>query len=228
MGERGAVHETASAYREHVNRLLFGVSDDRYEAIVRLLLSLRKPQLSKMLDPEELSQRLTEALPEIDRDAVLRVSARLGRARPAAGRGRRARRGPRACERFAGTYRDYARAALRERGGELVRAAGARDERARELASTERAEREAGERRIALTRRGEELDDALAGARGAARALQASDGWREAERLDELRREAAEAAAEAARASATAAQRGGGGRGGGVRGVRFGRPRERG
>ena len=60
-----------------MNALLFGVTQDRYDAIVRLLLSLRKPQLSQTLDPQELSARLTEALPELDRDAVLRVSGRL-------------------------------------------------------------------------------------------------------------------------------------------------------
>jgi uncharacterized protein (TIGR02680 family) len=198
----GELIDSASAYRERVNALLFGLEQDRYEAIVRLLLSLRKPQLSQTLDPQELSARLTEALPELDRDAVLRVSSRLDqldrlRAEAAALREVRA-----AVAAFARTYRDWARAALRERGAALVAAVRARDQHTETLAQARDTVRTAGELRAALAAHWQELESALASARGAERELHASEDWRAAERLDELRRltEGAEAAAAAAAA----------------------------
>jgi uncharacterized protein (TIGR02680 family) len=208
LAELGELIESASAYRERVNALLFGVTQDRYDAIVRLLLSLRKPQLSQTLDPQELSARLTEALPELDRDAVLRVSSRLDqldrlRAEVAELRDVRA-----AVAAFVRTYRDFARAALRERGRLLTETVAARAQHAEALARAQEATIGARERGSALAARRRELDSSLAAARGAERELRASEDWRAAERLEELRRlaEAARAAAADTAAELTRAQ----------------------
>ncbi len=202
----GELIESASIYRERVNALLFGVAQDRYDAIVRLLLSLRKPQLSQTLDPQELSTRLTEALPELDRDAVLRVSGRLDqldRLRAEAAELREVRA---AVATFARTYRDWARAALSQRGRVLVESVRARDQHAESLARAQEAVRMAGFRRAALAQRRQELESSLASARGAERELRASEDWRAAERLEELRR-LAEGARAAAAAAATELER---------------------
>jgi len=204
----GELIESASIYRERVNALLFGVAQDRYDAVVRLLLSLRKPQLSQTLDPQELSTRLTEALPELDRDAVLRVSGRLDqldRLRAEAAELREVRA---AVATFARTYRDWARAALSQRGRWLVESVRAREQHAESLAQAENAVRTACERRAALAQRRQELESSLASARGAERELRASDDWRAAERLEELRRlaERAQVAATAAAAECERAQ----------------------
>jgi len=196
----GELIDSASAYRERVNALLFGVPQDRYESIVRLLLSLRKPQLSQTLDPQELSARLTEALPELDRDAVLRVSGRLDqldRLRTEAAALREVRN---AVESFASTYRDWARAALRERGRVLIESVRTRRQHEDSLTRTQAATAAAGERRAALALRRGQLESSLASARGAERELRASDDWRDAERLEELRRLAESAALAAAEA----------------------------
>ena len=193
----GGLIESASEYRERVNTLLFGVAQDRYEAIIRLLLSLRKPQLSQTLNPDELSARLTEALPELDRDAVLRVSARLDdldalRAEAASLREVRA-----AVATFARTYRDWARAALRERGGALEEAVRESERRRRGLEAARAALAAAQQRRADLIHRRDELDEALAVARASREELRAGEEWRDAERLDELRRRADQARREA-------------------------------
>ncbi len=201
-GLAGELIDSASAYRERVNALLFDVDQDRYEAIVRLLLSLRKPQLSQTLDPQELSARLTEALPELDRDAVLRVSTRLDQLDRLRAESAELREVRAAVAAFAGTYRDWARAALRERGRFLVTAVRARDQHAETLAQAREAVRTAGELRAALAARRQELESALAAARAAERELQSSEQWRAAERLDELRRLAEGAQAAAALAAA--------------------------
>jgi hypothetical protein len=192
--------DTASVFRERVNALLFGLAQDRYEAVIRLLLSLRKPQLSQTLDPEELSARLTEALPELDRDAVLRVSDRLDdldRLRAEASELREVRA---AVAAFARTYRDWARAALRQRGGALLEAVAGSERRREAVASVLATLAEAVGRREQLAALAERLERQRAGSQAAARELRAFEGWRAAERLEQLRRleEQARAAAAAA------------------------------
>lgn len=190
----GEVIDSAATYRAEVNEALFGLPEERYEAIVRLLLSLRKPQLSKTLDPRELSARLTEALPELDRDSVMRVSTRLDQLDRIRREASELVEVLGAVRGFTGTYRDWARAALRERGATLKGAADRRE-------GSEQAVAEArGEAEAAATHRSElaeqqgRLDTELAAARAACEELRASEGWQQAERLDELRRlaEAAE------------------------------------
>jgi uncharacterized protein (TIGR02680 family) len=198
----GELIDAASFYRERVNALLFGVAQDRYEAIVRLLLSLRKPQLSQTLDPQELSARLTEALPELDRDAVLRVSSRLDQLDRLRAEVAELAEVKAAVATFARTYRNWARAALRDRGAALVEAVRARDLRASELEAARAAAATAAGRLAALREREHELDLSLSSARAAERELRASEDWRAAERLEELRRMAESASAAAAQALA--------------------------
>ena len=185
-----------------MNALLFGVDQDRYEAIVRLLLSLRKPQLSQTLDPQELSARLTEALPELERDAVLRVSGRLDQLDHLRAEAAELREVRSAVSAFIRTYRDWARAALHERGERLRDADRARRQRAEALERAQWEVAHAAERRAALAQRRTELDHRLAAARGAERELRASEDWRAAERLEELRRQAEAAERTASRAHA--------------------------
>ncbi|MGZ4323262.1 MAG: TIGR02680 family protein [Solirubrobacteraceae bacterium] len=196
----GGLIESASEYRARVNTVLFGVAHDRYEAVVRLLLSLRKPQLSQTLDPHELSDRLTEALPELDRDAVLRVSARLDQLDALREEAGTLREVSLAVARFALTYRDWARAALRERGGSLETKVREAELRRRALDGARAALVAAQERRAALALSHEELDEMLAAARAAERELRSGEAWRDAERLDELRRRAQHAERELATA----------------------------
>ena len=109
---------------------------------------------------------------------------------------------------FARTYRDFARAALRERGRLLTESVAARAQHAEALSRAQEAIVGARERGSALAARRPELDSSLAAARGAERELRASEDWRAAERLEELRRlaEAARAAAAAAADELTRAQ----------------------
>ncbi|WP_395297112.1 TIGR02680 family protein [Kitasatospora hibisci] len=62
----GLVHDTATEYRRAVDEQLFGLGQERYEALVALLIQLRQPQLSKKPDEKLLSKALTESLPPLD------------------------------------------------------------------------------------------------------------------------------------------------------------------
>ncbi|HEX3696588.1 MAG TPA: TIGR02680 family protein [Polyangia bacterium] len=115
IGEAGSVHTTAAAYRDEVDRALFGLGRYRYEALVNLLVQLRQPQLSRQLDEDRLSMALSEALPppspqmvadvaeafrglEGDEEALTGFRAALG-----------------AVEQFLVEYRRYAQIAARRR-----------------------------------------------------------------------------------------------------------------
>ncbi len=62
----GLVHDTAAEYRRAVDEQLFGLGQERYEALVNLLIQLRQPQLSKRPNEKLLSTALTESLPPLD------------------------------------------------------------------------------------------------------------------------------------------------------------------
>jgi len=70
IGERGAVFDRRADYRQAVNRRLFGLEQRQYDALVETLLELRRPQLSKQLQPSELSRILTASLPPLDSAVV--------------------------------------------------------------------------------------------------------------------------------------------------------------
>ncbi|MBL8915429.1 MAG: TIGR02680 family protein [Archangium sp.] len=70
LGTDGTVFGSSAAYRRALNEKLFGLGPDQYGALVDALLQLRRPQLSKGLDPEELSRILSASLPPLDPNVI--------------------------------------------------------------------------------------------------------------------------------------------------------------
>jgi uncharacterized protein (TIGR02680 family) len=66
----GTVYETAERYRRAIDDVLFGLGERRYEALIKLLIALRRPQLSRDLDEAALSAALSDALSPLE-DTVL-------------------------------------------------------------------------------------------------------------------------------------------------------------
>lgn len=66
---------SASDYRAAVDQRLFGLGRERYEQLLTLILTLRRPQLAKNLDPAKLSDTLTEGLRPLD-DELIAEAAR--------------------------------------------------------------------------------------------------------------------------------------------------------
>jgi len=64
-----------SEYRTAVDRRLFGLGTERYEQLLTLILTLRRPQLAKNLDPVKLSDTLTDGLRPLD-DELIAEAAR--------------------------------------------------------------------------------------------------------------------------------------------------------
>ncbi|MGP3935376.1 TIGR02680 family protein [Nonomuraea sp. KM88] len=74
LGEQALI-STASDYRAAIDRRLFGLGRERYEQLITLILTLRRPQLAKNLDPARLSDTLTDGLRPID-DELIAEAAR--------------------------------------------------------------------------------------------------------------------------------------------------------
>ncbi|MFD7627409.1 TIGR02680 family protein [Streptomyces sp. NPDC059851] len=153
----GMVHDQAKAYRRAVDEALFGLGEQRYGALVDLLIQLRQPQLSKRPNEAALSRALTEALPPMDQAVIADVAEAFRSLDEEKEELRAAGAAERAASAFLDHYRRYARIASRRRARlprtehsryeHLLRdLAGAQDEKA--VAEEERAE--AAERIAAL------------------------------------------------------------------------------
>jgi uncharacterized protein (TIGR02680 family) len=70
LAEQGNVYDRARDYRRAVDERLFGFGEQRYSALVNLLIQLRQPQLSKRPSEKALSDALTESLPPLDQAVV--------------------------------------------------------------------------------------------------------------------------------------------------------------
>jgi len=127
LGDDGELLGSPSEYRERLRERVFGfASADEYRVMLELMRQLRRPHLSKSLDPAGVAAMLASGLPAVD-DALLRRLAggleqlealEAGLARTRANRTRLRAFHDR-------TYRAYAQALVRERGQALRSADGA-------------------------------------------------------------------------------------------------------
>ncbi|CAM5732521.1 hypothetical protein SMICM304S_07295 [Streptomyces microflavus] len=74
VADHGMVYDQAKTYRRAVDEALFGLGEQRYGALVDLLVQLRQPQLSKRPNEAALSRALTEALPPVDQAVIADVA----------------------------------------------------------------------------------------------------------------------------------------------------------
>ncbi|MFR9750047.1 TIGR02680 family protein [Nocardia sp. 004] len=58
-------------YRNAIDARMFGLGAQRYDQLITLILTLRRPQLAKHLDPRGLSQALTGGLRPLDEQLIL-------------------------------------------------------------------------------------------------------------------------------------------------------------
>ncbi|MCE0487962.1 TIGR02680 family protein [Ornithinimicrobium sediminis] len=64
------VFERAADYKAHVGQALFGLDPRQYDEVLRLLYWLRQPQVGEDIEPARLTQQLSQALPQLDEQAV--------------------------------------------------------------------------------------------------------------------------------------------------------------
>lgn len=206
LGEDGEVLDNQRDYRARLNDTLFGFAgEQQYQTMLRLMRDLRRPHLSKTLDPARVAEQLTVGLPEVDEDLMRRLAGGLEQLETLERGLARLRDVRERVRRFhQRTYSAYARAVVRERADALRAAQTAVEnaaERLRETEAelqteTERTERSASEQEAA----GAELERLDA----EERALLGSDAWSSVADVEALREraQAQQRASEAARGRA--------------------------
>lgn len=75
LGDNGVVYDSGEDYRQEVNRRFYGMEMEQYDALIDMLLELRRPKLSKNLDVKKASAVLSESLPPLDSEVVGRLAS---------------------------------------------------------------------------------------------------------------------------------------------------------
>jgi uncharacterized protein (TIGR02680 family) len=119
IGEQGRLFDKASEYRIAVDQALFELGKQRYEALMDLLIQLRRPQLSRKLDAKALSAALSRAMPPVSERTIADVAEAfrsLEQDRNALEQDRSALESTKV---FQKSYRRYVRIATRRRAEKL-------------------------------------------------------------------------------------------------------------
>jgi uncharacterized protein (TIGR02680 family) len=204
----GAVVDRAVEHRRRVDEALFGLGPERYEAMLDLVLTLRRPMLAKDLDPRLLSETLTRGLRPLDDDLLEQVARSFDDLDAVQRDLDRLITAEEATRTFVTDYRGYLRTQARARADDVIEAtaARARAEQRRHAAGTALDEARAAE---ALAEAEVSANaDRLAEGRARRDALRATEAFRTAGQLEHLEQAVRDLAAEADRADRRASTAG--------------------
>jgi uncharacterized protein (TIGR02680 family) len=194
------VVDRSSAHRRRVDAALFGLGEERYEAMLDLVLTLRRPMLAKDLDPRALSETLTRGLRPLDEDLLEQVARSFDDLEAVQRDLDQLATADEATQRFLTDYRGYLRTQARHRADEAIeavaaqRAAGDRVDAAHRTLDEARAEESLAEAEATA------VDEQLGTDRARRDALKASDAFRTASQLEHLERSVRDLDGERARA----------------------------
>ena len=208
-----SLYASPTDYRAAVDQRLFGLGRERYEQLLTLILTLRRPQLAKNLDPAKLSDTLTDGLRPVDDDLIAEAARSFDDMEAVATTLEGLTAADEATRAFLASYTTYLRTHARSAANAVTRRRAASAQRRAELASdiTALANAETGQAQAQARR--EEAEDALAGLRARHDQLKSSSAYQAVEQLADLERlvrtneqAAGEAAAELARRGAATAR----------------------
>ncbi|MCX4825172.1 TIGR02680 family protein [Streptomyces sp. NBC_01142] len=186
----GMVYDQAKTYRRAVDEALFGLGEQRYGALVDLLIQLRQPQLSKRPNEAALSRALTEALPPMDQAVIADVAEAFRSLDEEKEELAAASAAERAAAAFLDHYRRYARIATRRRA-RLPRGEHSRYEHLqRDLAEAQTEQTRAQEAHAAAEERIAALEETQARLRAQDAALREGPEMRSARELEQAAKEA--------------------------------------
>jgi uncharacterized protein (TIGR02680 family) len=168
-----ATSRFATIARDHrlaVDHALFGLGPERYDALVHLLLQLRRPKLSEKLDMTRLSLYLTEALPPLEHHRMEALAQAFARLDDDTAEIETLEASLHEVESFLDLYRAHAQVQTRLHADE-VRSANSSFDKVTETERRQRAARDAAEHELAriehrrdeLSRRVAEIEGALGG-----------------------------------------------------------------
>lgn len=161
---------TARDHRLAVDQALFGLGPERYDALVHLLLQLRRPKLSEKLDMARLSLYLTDALPPLEHHRMEALAQAFARLDDDTAEIETLEASLHEVESFLDLYRAHAQVQMRLRADE-VRSANSRFDKVTETERRQSAARDAADEelkriersRAELKRSIDKIDGALGG-----------------------------------------------------------------
>ena len=187
IGEAG-IYASPTEYRAAIDAALFRLGAERYEQLLTLILTLRRPQLAKNLDPVKLSDTLSDGLRPIDDDLISEAARSFDDMEAVARTLEGLVAADEAASAFLASYTTYLRthsraaadALTRRRDATQVQRAAVQAGEEAELAA-QAAQREAEDRR-------EQAETAVAGLRGRIEQLKASSAYAAVEQMGDLER----------------------------------------
>ncbi|HET8615167.1 MAG TPA: TIGR02680 family protein [Actinomycetales bacterium] len=186
--------ERSAEYKAHVGRRLFGLDPTQYDEVLRLLYWLRQPQIGEDIEPTKLAQQLSQALPQLDDQAVRAAGDTFDELTAFGEQIERRSAAAAALDTLAETYRGYARSVVATRARAVVGALRReRGLRAEAKAAAERLERTRAKRAETETEQ-QRAASGLAASEAGLATLLASPELRDRHRLLELQERSKQAA----------------------------------
>lgn len=201
LDEIGIVNDTGRDHRRSVDTTLFGLGDDRYTALVELLLQLRRPQLSAKLDLNSLSGLLTASLPPLDDRIVTQLADAFERLERDADELAGLRRSVESLEVFVEEYRRYAQVVSRRAARAVRQATTKLDDVTRSVREAEQTVEHTEARLAELEVEKDESERAAEAAKAAIEVIDDSQAMHDANRLRAAEDDARVARADVERAA---------------------------
>ncbi|MFE0732561.1 TIGR02680 family protein [Streptomyces antibioticus] len=175
-------------YRAAVDRRLFGLGPERYEQLLTLILTLRRPQLAKNLDPAKLSDTLTAGLRPLDDDLIAEAARSFDDMESVQRTLEGLAAADDATRAFLASYSTYLRVHARSAADRLTARRTETAERAAALSTATADLAAAREQQAAAETRAESADAALAAQRARLDQLRSSAAYQAVEQLADLER----------------------------------------
>ncbi|TLQ44521.1 TIGR02680 family protein [Streptomyces marianii] len=175
-------------YRAAVDQRLFGLGPERYEQLLTLILTLRRPQLAKNLDPARLSDTLTAGLRPLDDDLIAEAARSFDDMESVQRTLEGLAAADEAARAFLASYSTYLRVHARAAADRLTARRNETAERAAALSSATADLAAAREQQAAAEARAESADASLAAQRARLDQLRSSAAYQAVEQLVDLER----------------------------------------
>ena len=201
------VHDSAEEHRAAVDARLFGLGRERFDQLLTLVLTLRRPQLAKNLDPGRLSDTLSDGLRPVDEDLLVEAARSFDDMEAVQRTLDGLIAADEATRAFLSVYTTYLRVHARAAADAVARRRDAVTGQRRELSTARAAGVEAGTRRAAALAALEEAENAPPRLRAHLDRLKSSAAYQSHEQLADLERLVRELAESAERAGAAVAAR---------------------
>jgi hypothetical protein len=120
IGSSGRVFDSAGPYRKAVDEALFHLGQYRYASLINLLIQLRRPQLTRRLEEDDLSRSLGEALPPVSPPVIADVAEAFRQIDADRHHLNSSKTALAAVERFLSGYRRYAEIAAKRRADRVL------------------------------------------------------------------------------------------------------------